>query len=93
MSAFPAFGDGARFETLEANGVRMRLVIEGQGPDLVFIPGGDQTAEAYSQQFARLRDEFRCISYDPRGAGDTTSPPAPWTMADFARDCAAVIEH
>lgn len=92
MSAFPGFGDGSRIHSLSADGVTMRVVIEGEGPDVVFIPGGDSTAEAYSQQFARLSDSFRCISYDPRGAGETTSPPAPWTIADYARDCAAVID-
>ncbi len=70
----------------------MRVVMAGSGPPIVFVPGGDQTAEAYSQQFARLSSDFRCISYDPRGAGDTTAPHPPWTMADYARDCAAVID-
>ncbi|MEM7318386.1 MAG: alpha/beta hydrolase, partial [Pseudomonadota bacterium] len=92
MSAFPEFGPAATTHSLTANGVTMRVVVEGTGPDVVFIPGGDQTAEGYSQQFAQLTDHFRCISYDPRGAGDTISPPAPWTIADFARDCAAVID-
>ena len=92
MPAFPAFGPDAEFRELTADGVTMRVVIEGSGPDVVFIPGGDQTAEAYSQQFARLRNDFRCISYDPRGAGETLSPPAPWTMNDYAADCAAVID-
>jgi len=92
MGAFPEFGANTETHSLTADGVTMRVVVEGEGPDIVFIPGGDQTAEGYSQQFARLTDRFRCISYDPRGAGDTTSPPAPWTMADYARDCAAVID-
>jgi pimeloyl-ACP methyl ester carboxylesterase len=92
MTVFPAFGPRAETHTFSANGVTMRVVTEGQGPNVVFIPGGDQTAEGYSQQFARLSDSFRCISYDPRGAGETTAPPAPWTMADYARDCAAVID-
>ena len=70
----------------------MRVVIEGEGHDIVFVPGGDQTAEAYSQQFTHLAKRYRCISYDPRGAGQTDSPPPPWTMADFSRDCAAVID-
>ncbi|NNE78710.1 MAG: alpha/beta fold hydrolase [Silicimonas sp.] len=92
MSAFPKFGPGAEMHALSANGVTMRVVTEGDGPDVVFIPGGDATAEGYSQQFAHLSDRFRCISYDPRGAGDTVSPPAPWSMADYAADCAAVID-
>ena len=93
MSVFPGFSKSAETHQFAADGVSMRVVIEGQGPDLIFIPGGDQTAEAYGQQFALLKDSFRCISYDPRGAGKTVSPPAPWTMADYARDCAAIIKE
>lgn len=92
MSVFPDFGPAAETHELTANGVTMRVVVEGRGPDVVFVPGGDQTAEGYSQQFARLSDSFRCIAYDPRGAGRTTSPPPPWTMADYAADCAEVID-
>lgn len=93
VGVFPEFGKCAEtHELTTGDGVTMRVVVDGTGPDLVFVPGGDQTVEAYSQQFARLRDGFRCIAYDPRGAGRTTAPPPPWTMADYARDCAAVID-
>ena len=93
MSVFPSFGKDATFHELKTNDVTMRVVIEGTGPDVIFIPGGDQTAEAYSHQFAHLTKFFRCITYDPRGAGDTVSPPAPWTMDDYAADCAEIIDH
>ena len=93
MNVFPEFGSGASVHILEAGGVKMRVVIEGEGRNVVFIPGGDATAEGYSQQFALLSDSYRCVSYDPRGAGQTTSPPPPWTMQDFAADCAAVIDE
>ncbi|MEO0622605.1 MAG: alpha/beta hydrolase [Pseudomonadota bacterium] len=92
MSAFPSFVSSAQEHTLAANGVTMRVVVDGTGPDVVFVPGGDQTAEAYSQQFALLRDEHRCITYDPRGAGETEAPSPPWSMSDYAVDCAAVID-
>ena len=93
MSAFPGFGPDIETEQLTTeDGVTMRVVTEGVGPPVVFVPGGDQTAEAYSQQFARLSGSYRCISYDPRGAGDTAAPRPPWTMADYAKDCAAVID-
>jgi len=77
---------------MTTGGVTMRVVVEGDGPPVVFVPGGDQTAEAYSEQFARLSDRFRCITYDPRGAGDTQAPLPPWSMQDYAVDCAAVID-
>jgi pimeloyl-ACP methyl ester carboxylesterase len=93
MAVFPTFGPNAETHSLTTeDGVRMRVVVEGEGPPVVFVPGGDQTADAYSQQFTRLSDRFRCIAYDPRGAGDTTAPPPPWSMEDYARDCAAVID-
>ena len=93
VSVFPSFGPAARAHKLTTPaGVTMRVVTEGEGPPVVFVPGGDQTAEAYSQLFARLADGYRCIAYDPRGAGETTAPPPPWTMADYAQDCAAVID-
>lgn len=93
MAVFPSFGPGASFHSLTTDdGVTMRVVVQGTGPNVVFVPGGDQTADAYSQQFARLSDRYRCVSFDPRGAGETTSPPPPWSMADYARDCAAVID-
>lgn len=92
MGAFLDFDETAETQSLSANGVTMRVVVAGDGPTVVFVPGGDQTAEAYSQQFALLKDSYRCITYDPRGAGKTTAPPPPWSMADYATDCAAVID-
>jgi pimeloyl-ACP methyl ester carboxylesterase len=93
MNAYPSFGPGAEAHSLTTDyGVTMRVVIEGQGPDIVFIPGGDTPAEGYTQLFKYLSNSFRCIAYDPRGAGETFAPPPPWTMSDYARDCAAVID-
>lgn len=93
MAVFPDFGPDAESQTFTTDaGVTMRVVIEGNGPDIVFIPGGDQTANGYAQQFDLLKDSFRCISYDPRGAGQTAAPPPPWSMSDYAVDCAAVID-
>lgn len=93
MNAFPQFGPRAATHELETDdGVKMRVVVEGEGPDIVFIPGGDTPAEGYAQLFQRLTRNYRCIAYDPRGAGETSAPPPPWTMAEYARDCAAVID-
>ena len=90
MSVFPQFDTLVETHVLTTDdGVSMRVVKAGTGPAVVFVPGGDQTAEAYSQQFAQLADQFTCITYDPRGAGETTAPAPPRSMADYARDCAA----
>jgi pimeloyl-ACP methyl ester carboxylesterase len=78
--------------TLALKDADLRYIQDGDGPDIVWAPGGDETAEAWVQQFAAFRGSFRNTSFDPRGAGDTvchTRPP--WTIADHAADCAALI--
>jgi pimeloyl-ACP methyl ester carboxylesterase len=67
---------------------------EGEGPDIVWIPGGDQTGDVFSAQFAAFSPGYRNTSFDPRGVGRTTSKiPPPWPISDYAADCAALIRQ
>ena len=86
------FGATARTKTVHVGEVSMRVVQQGSGPDILWIPGGDAAAEYWIEQFPYFTDRFRCTSYDPRGVGGTVAPEPPWSIGDFARDCAAVIE-
>ena len=70
----------------------MRVAQHGEGPDIVWVPGGDSPAEAWHLQMDHFAGRYRSTSYDPRGVGETTSDPAPWSIDDFARDCAEMIE-
>ena len=71
----------------------MRVAQVGSGPDIVWVPGGDSPAEAWRGQMMHFAEHYRSTSYDPRGVGQTVSDPAPWSIADFARDCAGMIER
>jgi 3-oxoadipate enol-lactonase len=76
MAVFPAFGPGA--ETHSADHRRRRDACASwrrATAPVVFVPGGDQTADAYSQQFARLSDRFRCIA--TTRAAPARPPPRP----------------
>ena len=67
---------------------------EGEGPDIVWVPGGDQTGDVYSTQFAAFSPGFRSTSFDPRGVGRTVSKTSPpWPISDHAADCAALIRQ
>jgi len=80
--------------TIEVDGTVIHYVQDGEGPDIVWVPAGDQTCNVYHAQFHALRDHYRCTSFDPRGAGTTvaaTDPP--WPIADFAADCAELIRQ
>src|ERR1700730_17529790 len=79
---------------LPLKAVDLRYIQEGSGPDIVWIPGGDEVADAWDQQFAEFRGSFHNTSFDPRGAGQTVCrTPPPWTIADFAADCAALVRE
>ena len=77
---------------LELDGVTLHYDQEGKGPDIVWIPGGDNIGRDWAEQVAAFKRDFRNTTYDPRGAGETkvTIPP-PWPIADFAADCARLI--
>ncbi len=79
---------------LEANGATIYYEQSGSGPDLVWVPGGDQPGSDWHRyQVPHFDDRFRSLTYDPRGVGRTTAPPeAEWTIAAHAADCAALIE-
>lgn len=92
MSAYPSFGPDARTRQITAGDVSMRVIDQGTGPDIIFIPGGDTPAEGNLHLINELSESFHCITYDPRGIPGTESPEGPWTMGDFAADCAALID-
>jgi 3-oxoadipate enol-lactonase len=64
----------------------------GSGPDIVWVPGGDNVAEDWSDQIAYFDRGYRNTAFDPRGAGRTVSRrEPPWSIEDMARDCAELI--
>ena len=92
IEAFGQFDREVKITNVQTSGARMRAAQIGTGPDIVWVPGGDSPAEAWRQQMMLFAGEYRSTSYDPRGVGETTSDAAPWSIADFARDCAELIE-
>ena len=67
-------------------------VQRGDGPDIVWIPGGDNVADDWNFQIESFEGSFRNTAFDPRGAGRTrSSRQPPWSIADMARDCAELI--
>ena len=66
---------------------------DGEGPDIVWVSGAGGTAGSWGYQVPYFRDRFRNTTFDCRGVGGTSSDvPLPWTVEDFARDTAELIE-
>jgi 3-oxoadipate enol-lactonase len=60
------------------------LVISGTGGDLRKSPGFFD---------APLASRFDMVSYDQRGLGQSGKPDGPYSMADYAADAVAVLDH
>jgi pimeloyl-ACP methyl ester carboxylesterase len=79
--------------TIEHNGVRLFFEdSEGQGPVAVFSHGILMDHEMFASQVSGLSDEFRCITWDQRGHGQTGQQGS-WTYWDSAQDLLAILDH
>jgi 3-oxoadipate enol-lactonase len=59
------------------------LLIGGVGGDLRDEPGVLER---------KLADRFELLSFDQRGTGQTDKPDSPYTMTDYARDAASLMD-
>ena len=55
-------------------GAKIAGIEAGQGEAIVFIHAGVADRRMWRAQVAGLSDRYRCVAYDARGAGETTSP-------------------
>jgi 3-oxoadipate enol-lactonase len=61
-------------------------------PAVIFSHGILMDHEMFAPQFQELSDEFRCIAYDERGHGQTTSG-GDFTYWDLAADAVELLDH
>jgi 3-oxoadipate enol-lactonase len=65
----------------------------GDGPVVVLSHGFLMDREMFAAQVAALAGEFRVITWDERGSGETEFDGEPFTYWDSARDCLALLDH
>lgn len=64
----------------------------GRGEPLVLIRGLGSDLQAWATQAPELAKHFRVITYDNRGAGRTSAPDKPYSIAGMADDLAALLD-
>ena len=80
--------------TAEVNGVRLAFDdTGGDGPVVLLSHGFLMDRTMFDDQVAALRHEYRVITWDERGFGQTVYDERPFTYWDSARDCLALMEH
>lgn len=75
------------------DGTMINAQVVGEGPDLLFLNGMRSTLSCWKRQIRLLSQEFRCISYDHRGVGESGKPEKIYTAKDHHADIQAVLDH
>ncbi|MFB6164576.1 MAG: alpha/beta fold hydrolase [Haloarculaceae archaeon] len=66
----------------------------GDGPPIVFVHGGWQSSDAWAPQVERFAPEYRVVTLDVRGHGDTVaSGTRQYSIELFADDLEALLDH
>jgi pimeloyl-ACP methyl ester carboxylesterase len=76
-----------------AGGGTLHYVQRGTGDDVVLLCGLGDDHGAWDFQTESLADAYRMTVVDNRGVGQSSLPAGEFTVADMARDAAAVIDH
>ncbi|MGH8890731.1 MAG: 3-oxoadipate enol-lactonase [Acidothermaceae bacterium] len=73
----------------------LHYVIDGvpDAPLVVLANSVGTTTAVWKQLLPALTERFRVLRFDHRGHGESSSPPAPWSMADLAGDVASLLDH
>jgi pimeloyl-ACP methyl ester carboxylesterase len=79
--------------SLEANGITIYFERTGSGPPLLYCNGSGSTIEGSRILFAPFAARFDLAVHDARGLGKTSIPAPPYTMAEYAADALAVVDH
>lgn len=76
------------------NGLTFHFERGGSGPRLLFISGTGSDLRVQPNVFASpLPKAFDLLAYDQRGLGRSDKPDVPYSMADYADDAAALLDH
>src|SRR6266850_577937 len=79
--------------TVAANGIEIYYERSGDGPRLLFLNGSGSTLATSALLIKPFAERFEVAAHDQRGLGETSIPPGPYTMADYAADATALLDH
>jgi pimeloyl-ACP methyl ester carboxylesterase len=76
-----------------ANGIDLFYERWGEGPRLLFLNGSGSSIATSELLIKMFTSDFEVRVHDQRGLGDSEIPPGPYSMADYAADAAALLDH
>ena len=76
-----------------ANGIDLYYERYGEGPRLLFLNGSGSSIATSELLIKLFTSDFEVVVHDQRGLGESEIPAGPYTMADYAADAAALLDH
>jgi len=79
---------------VQREGVNLYYEDHGSGPAILLSHGYSATSKMWAEQTEAFKDQFRVITWDMRGHGDTDSPedPGAYSEAHTVEDMAAILD-
>ena len=77
---------------VKVNDITINYNQQGDGEPLILIPYLAADHACYAFQVAEYAKHFTCISFDPRGAGETDKPEGSYSTELFADDVSAFMQ-
>jgi 3-oxoadipate enol-lactonase len=75
-----------------SDGVRLAFEERGEGEPLLFVQGLGYDRLGFGPLPERLAEDFRVITFDNRGVGDSDVPEGPYSVPQMAADALAVLD-
>lgn len=75
------------------NGIEIAYQVQGKGDPLVLIAGVGYGAWFWHKVNPGLAEEYRVITFDNRGAGESSKPTGPYSVQMMAEDTASLLDH
>ena len=82
--------DVPKFERSE---ISINYEMSGSGPRVLFFNGSGATLKSTALLIGALAKTCTVLAHDQRGLGETSIPDGPYTMAQYANDGAALLDH
>jgi pimeloyl-ACP methyl ester carboxylesterase len=73
--------------------ISINYEINGSGPRVLFLNGSGATLQSAALLIRALSKECEVLAHDQRGLGLTSIPEGPYTMQQYARDAAQLLDH
>jgi 3-oxoadipate enol-lactonase len=75
------------------NGIDLYFERSGSGPRLLFLNGSGSSLANSKFLLSPFRARCDVVAHDQRGMGSTVVPEGPYSMADYAADAIALLDH